>query len=216
MKSASRLAVAILISGLPLNALRCLLYKCLLGYATDGAKIGFGTVINVREAFLEGCTIGRFNKFLGPMKVSIGLRANIESHNTFDCGDWAADARHCDHYARTLTIEPSARITNYHFFDLAGQFVLGQGSWIAGRGSQFWTHGVNVSNRNIHIGKSCYIGSSVRFAPGSGVGDNVIVGIGSVVTKKIDASNALISGFPAQVVKDGRGWTSPSAIEPKN
>ena len=89
---------------------------------------------------------------------------------------------------------------------------MGQGSWIAGRDSQFWTHGVNVTDRNIRIGRNSYIGSAVRFAPGSGVGDNIIVGIGSVVTKVIDASNALISGFPAQVVKAGRGWKPVASL----
>ena len=146
------------------------------------------------------------NKFLGPMHISIGLGANIETHNTFDCGDWAADAQHADRYERTLILEADARITNHHVFDVAGRFSLGQGSWIAGRGSQFWTHGVNVTDRNVSIGKNCYIGSAVRFAPGGSVGDNVIVGIGSVVTKRIEASNALIAGFPAEVVKEGRGW----------
>ncbi len=211
MKKQTRLILAILVSALPLNALRCAFYKWLFGYSIDGAEIGFGTVIDVHEAHLIGCTIGRFNKFRGPISVFIGARADIESHNTFDCGDWAADSQHFERYERTLTIESNARVTNHHFFDLAGHFFLGHGSWIAGRGSQFWTHGVNVTDRNVYIGKNSYIATAVRFAPGSGVGDNVIVGIGSVVMKRIEASNALISGFPAQVVKEGRGWKADAA-----
>jgi acetyltransferase-like isoleucine patch superfamily enzyme len=201
-----RLVAAVLVSLLPFSSLRCAFYKWLFGYSIKNAKIGFATVISVRKVSMEGCTIGRFNKFLGPMQVSIGPGADVETHNTFDCGDWAADAQHADRYDRTLILEADTRITNHHVFDVAGRFSLGQGSWIAGHGSQFWTHGVNVTDRNVSIGKNCYIGSAVRFAPGASVGDNVIVGIGSVVTKRIDASNALIAGFPAQVVKEGRGW----------
>ena len=212
MKRKLRLAMAVIVSALPSSALRCAFYRWFFGYSINGAKICFGTVICVREAHLDGCTIGRFNKFLGPMYVSIGPRTDIETHNTFDCGDWAADAQHIDHYERTLIMEADVRITNHHFFDLAGRLFLGQGSWIAGRDSQFWTHGVNVTDRNIRIGRNSYIGSAVRFAPGSGVGDNIIVGIGSVVTKVIDASNALISGFPAQVVKAGRGWKPVASL----
>lgn len=208
MKEKLRLAIAVVISALPLNALRCACYRWFLGYAIQNTTIGFGTIICVREAHVDSCTIGRFNKFLGPMHISIGPRTDIESHNTFDCGKWAADAQHIERYERALIIEADARITNHHFFDVAGRFFLGEGSWIAGRGSQFWTHGVNVTDRNIFIGRNSYIGSAVRFAPGSGVGDSVIVGIGSVVTKVIDGSNALIAGFPAQVVKEGRGWKS--------
>ena len=204
--------LAVAISFLPISALRCACYRLFFGYSITNAVIGLGTVIVVKEVILQGCQIGRFNRFLGPMRVSVGPSANIETHNIFDCGDWAGDAQHADHYDRTLIIEADARITNHHFFDVAGCFHLGQGSWIAGRGSQFWTHGVNVSDRNIDIGKNSYIGSAVRFAPGSGVGDNVIVGIGSVVTKVIEASNALISGFPAQVVKEGRGWKPVASL----
>ncbi len=201
-----RLALAVAISFLPTSTLRCACYRLFFGYSISNSVIGLGTVIVVQELTLQGCKIGRFNRFLGPMRVSVGPSADIETHNIFDCGEWTADAKHADLYDRRLIVEANARITNHHFFDVAGCFHLGQGSWIAGRGSQFWTHGVNVTDRNIYIRNHCYIGSAVRFAPGSGVGDNVIVGIGSVVTKAIEASNALISGFPAQVVKLGRGW----------
>jgi acetyltransferase-like isoleucine patch superfamily enzyme len=206
MSGKLRLAVVILVSVLPFSLVRCAFYKWLFGYSIKGARIGFATLICAREVNLEGCTIGRFNKFLGPMRISIGPGADIETHNTFDCGEWAADAQHADRYERTLILEANTRITSHHVFDVAGRFFLGQGSWIAGRGSQFWTHGVDVSDRNVSIGRSCYVGSAVRFAPGSGVGDNVVVGIGSVVTRRIEASNALIAGFPAQVIKEGRGW----------
>jgi acetyltransferase-like isoleucine patch superfamily enzyme len=206
MSKKIRLASAVLVSLLPFNSLRCACYALFFGYSIKNTRIGFATVISVRKVSMEGCVIGRFNKFLGPMNISIGLGANIETHNTFDCGDWASDFDHGDRYERTLILEAGTRITNHHMFDVAGRFFLGQGSWIAGRGSQFWTHGVNVTDRNISIGKNCYIGSAVRFAPGGSVGDNVVVGIGSVVTKRVDASNALVAGFPAEVVKAGRGW----------
>jgi acetyltransferase-like isoleucine patch superfamily enzyme len=209
-----RLTVGVLVSLLPFSVLRCAFYKWLLGYSIKDSRIGFATVIYATEVELDGCTIGRFNKFIGPMRISIGRGASIETHNTFDCGEWAADAQHADRYERTLILEADTRVTSHHVFDVAGRFFLGQGSWIAGRGSQFWTHGVNVSDRNVSIGNRCYVGSAVRFAPGSGVGDNVVVGIGSVVTKRIDASNALIAGFPAQVIREAHGWQRDMRKEP--
>lgn len=213
MNRKTGLVAATLISILPFNALRCSLYRMVFGYTIKNARIGFGTVIFASSVTLDHCSIGRFNRFLGPMSVSVGLRADIESHNVFDCGDWAADAEHADRYDRTLTIGEDTFITNYHFFDIAGKLSIGAGTWIAGRESQFWTHGVNVTNRNISIGEKCYIGSAVKFAPGSGVGNNVIVGIGSVVTKYVEASNALVAGFPAKVVREGRGWKTAENTE---
>lgn len=206
MNRKTGLLIATLISTLPSSALRCALYRLTFGYRINNARIGFGTVILASSVTLDRCRLGRFNRFLGPMSVSVGPRANIESHNVFDCGDWAADAEHADRYDRTLNIGADTFITNYHYFDIAGELSIGAGTWIAGRGSQFWTHGVNVTDRNISIGEKCYIGSAVRFAPGSGVGDNVIVGIGSVITKRVEVSNAVVAGSPAKVIKEGCGW----------
>ena len=73
-------------------------------------------------------------------------------------------------------------------------------------GSQFWTHGAGVVDRNIQIGRDCYLGSAIRFAPGSGVGDNVIVAMGSVVTKKFEESMVMIGDVPATVLKRNYDW----------
>jgi acetyltransferase-like isoleucine patch superfamily enzyme len=201
-----RFLAAVVVSVQPFNALRCALYRSLFRYSVNDARIGFGTVIAARKVELNGCTIGRFNRFKGPMDLSIAPGAHVETHNVFDCGEWAADAEHFDRYERCLVIESNARITDHHVFDVAGRFVLGRGSWIAGRGSQFWTHGIDVADRNISIGRDCYIGSAVRFAPGSGVADNVVVGLGSVVTTRLEASDVVIAGCPARVVGTGRRW----------
>jgi acetyltransferase-like isoleucine patch superfamily enzyme len=79
---------------------------------------------------------------------------------------------------------------------------LGRESWIAGCGSQFWTHGISVMDRDIVIGEECYIASAVRFAPGSGIGNKVIVSMGSVVAKKIADDNIIVAGVPAQKIRD--------------
>ena len=200
-----KLVLAGFISILPFNFLRVLGYR-LLGYKVSG-HLGFGTVIAVSEAYIEKCKIGIFNLFIGPMKVEIGAGASIENRNTFSCGFWTTREGHRDkNYARSLKIGKNTLITSGHHIDVAGLFVLGVGSWIAGMGSQFWTHGAGVTDRNIQIGCDCYLGSAVRFAPGSGVGDNVIVAMGSVVTKKFEDSKAMIGGGPATVLKKNYDW----------
>ena len=103
-------------------------------------------------------------------------------------------------------------ITSNHYFDVVGAFVLGNNSWIAGTGSQFWTHGAGVQERNITIGEHCYLGSAVRFAPGSSVGDNCIVGLGSVVTKKFNSNNAMIAGHPARIIRENYDWKTKQDI----
>jgi len=200
-----KLALAVFISILPMNFLRLVGYR-LLGYKVSG-RIGFGTVIAVSEAHLETCKIGLFNLFIGPMKVEIGHDARIENLNAFSCGFWTMQEQYREQrYARSLHIGANTLITSGHYFDLAGSFVLGEGSWIAGLGSQFWTHGAGVTDRDIRIGRDCYIGSAVRFAPGSAVGDHTMVALGSVVTKKFTDSRLLIGGVPASVLKQNVDW----------
>jgi acetyltransferase-like isoleucine patch superfamily enzyme len=200
-----KIVLAALISILPINALRVLAYR-LLGYKVSG-QIGFGTVIAVSTAHITNCKLGAFNLFIGPMRVEIGERASIGNRNTFSCGFWTIQEGYKNKiYARSLQIGANTLITSGHYFDVAGSFVLEEGSWIAGIGSQFWTHGAGVTDRDIHIGRDCYVGSAVRFAPGSAVGEHVIVAMGSVVTKKFDISKAMIGGVPATILKKDYDW----------
>ena len=54
--------------------------------------------------------------------------------------------------------------------------------------------------RDIYIGKGCFIGSGVIIVGPLTIGDNVIIGAGSVVTKSIQDS-CFAAGVPAKVIK---------------
>jgi len=198
--------LAAVVSILPMNFMRVWGYR-LLGYKIMDCRIGFGTLIAVEAARLEKCSIGLFNLFIGPLSMLVQEGASIGNRNTFACGFWTTRQENSHlNYSRSLSIEHSALITSNHYFDVAGSFILGSGSWVAGIGSQFWTHGAGVLDRDIRIGSECYLGSAVRFAPGSAIGDAVIVAMGSVVAKKFGESHALIGGVPAAILKTGYDW----------
>ncbi len=204
-----KVALAVLVSILPLNILRVLGYRLLFGYRIVNSRIGFGTIIAADEFSVTKSRIGFLNQFIGPMKVNIAEGASIRDRNTFSCGYWVLREENRKlNYARTLEIGADTLITSGHHFDVAGKFKLGDRSWVAGIGSQFWTHGIGVRDRDIEIGSDCYLGSAVRFAPGSSVGDNVLVAMGSVVSGKLDVSNALVGGVPAKVLKENYDWKS--------
>lgn len=204
-----KVALAILVSILPLNNLRVLGYRLLFGYRIDKSRIGFGTIIAVDEFAVTKSKIGFFNQFIGPIKVNIAEGASIGNRNAFSCGYWVLREENRNlNYARTLEIGADTLITSDHHFDVAGKFKLGDRSWVAGIGSQFWTHGVGVKDRDIEIGSDCYLGSAVRFAPGASIGNNVLVAMGSVVSGKMEASNALVGGVPAKVLKENYDWKS--------
>jgi maltose O-acetyltransferase len=52
----------------------------------------------------------------------------------------------------------------------------------------------------ITIGDYAYVGSEIRVAPGGEIPPRSVVGIGSVITKKLEGENNLIAGVPAKVV----------------
>lgn len=55
---------------------------------------------------------------------------------------------------------------------------------------------------NTYIGKNCFIGVGAMILPGVKIGDEVIIGASSVVTKDIP-SNSVAVGNPARVIKSG-------------
>lgn len=56
-------------------------------------------------------------------------------------------------------------------------------------------------NMPVHIGKNCWFGAGVIVVPGITIGDNVVIGAGSIVTKDIP-SNVLAVGNPCRVLRE--------------
>lgn len=55
-------------------------------------------------------------------------------------------------------------------------------------------------NAPIHIGSNCWLGAGVIVLPGVSIGDNTVIGAGSVVTKDIP-SDVVASGAPCRVMR---------------
>lgn len=51
----------------------------------------------------------------------------------------------------------------------------------------------------IKIGNNVFIGANTTFLPGITIGDNVVIGTGSIVTKSFP-SNVVIAGTPAKII----------------
>lgn len=58
-----------------------------------------------------------------------------------------------------------------------------------------------VYNLPIHIGRNVWIGSNVSIMPGISIGDNTVIGAGSVVTNDIPA-NVVAFGVPCRVIRE--------------
>jgi acetyltransferase-like isoleucine patch superfamily enzyme len=198
------LSGARVISLLPTSRLRVFLLRRLLGYAIDPTtRIGFGTLILVAEFKVgKNARIGRYCRFKGPMAASIDDGSRIGGHNVFHCSRWLGETGDRGDYAHNLRIGKKAVITSDHYFDCTGSMSIGARTVIAGRGSQFWTHGAGALDRNVEIGEGCYVGSAARVAPGTRVGNDNIIAMGSVVVGDLSAVTlSMIAGVPARVIR---------------
>ncbi len=188
--------LAFLISIIPFNILRVFLYNTVMGYDISySSRIGIGTIIVVHKAVIERAYIKRFNKISGCFDLVIGDESKIGSSNEFACTSGSAGIAF-------LKIGKNVHITNNHFFDTSGGITINDFTRIAGRGSQFWTHGGHREKAAIVINEKCYVGSAVRFSQGVELAVNSFVGLGSVVIDAFNSPNVLILGCPARVVKN--------------
>jgi len=149
-------------------------------------------------------------------KVEIGNNVKIDKNNTITCNSFKIGSHSAILSGNVIagtssfTIGINSRIINNHFFDLWNPIVLGDRTWVAGKKSQFWTHGSvhtkTGKDLSITIGDDVYIGSSCLFAAGSQVASNNLIGLGSVVSSVFNDSNTIIAGNHAVIVKRNFNW----------
>jgi acetyltransferase-like isoleucine patch superfamily enzyme len=202
MRNKLYLLLSLCISLLPLNILRVFFYRILFRYKIHNSKIGWLTIINIEQLELTNASIAAFNFCSGPLTLKMFSGSTLGSFNYIKCGKWAKEF----HSKRLFIVEKNVTITTQHVFDVFGEIQIGEGSFIAGVRSQFWTHGSMSDNIDIKIGKECYIGSGTKFAPGSALADQTLCAMGSVVTKVFTEPNTFIAGVPAKKIKEKIKW----------
>lgn len=70
-------------------------------------------------------------------------------------------------------------------------------------GSIIFTHDFcRGIHKDTYIGKQCFIGANAIIMCGVKIGDNVVVGSGTIVTKDVP-SNCIVAGNPARIIKEG-------------
>ena len=79
---------------------------------------------------------------------------------------------------------------------------IGEESYLAG-GVIFFTHDYcRAMHADTILGKRCFVGSNSIIMCGVKIGDEVIIGSGTIVTKDIP-SNCIVVGNPGRIIKTG-------------
>lgn len=78
--------------------------------------------------------------------------------------------------------------------------IFGPGVKIISANHDLNDYSRHVEAPPIKIGRKCWIGANSVLLPGVEIGDNTIIGAGSIVTKSF-GSNLIIGGNPAKIIK---------------
>lgn len=94
------------------------------------------------------------------------------------------------------------------YFQAVGKIEIGHGTYIA-QNVGIITANHNFTNLDEHqnpkdviIGENCWIGMNSVILPGVVLGNNTIVGAGSIVTKSFPNGHCVIGGNPAKLIKN--------------
>lgn len=179
---------------------------------------------NNNLVFNSGFVLGENSKVNISGRIDCGKNVIIGSNSSlFVQGNWiikdgVAISSHVIIGAREnnvfgdLYLGEGSQIGPNSIVDLCDDVYLGKGA-IVGPNCVLYTHNHNyndvfgqslgktsISRGKILIGRNTWIGCNVIILPGVEIGENVVIGAGSVVTKSIK-SNCVAAGVPANVIK---------------
>ena len=166
----------------------------------DDSRIGhLNVIIGVANLKLgDHVKIGHLNIIRGGAEVNLGRYAELMRMNEINSIPEPDAVNPVD---PRFTLGNGSIITTGHKIDFTDRVEIGRRTIIGGRNSSIWTHN-RQRTLPIRIGELAYVGSEIRMAPGSALPSRCVVGIGAVVTKKIDADGFLIAGVPAKPIKE--------------
>lgn len=215
--SKARLVALAFVAAMP-GFLKRPLYRRLFGYRI-GRRVRLGlSLIDARECVIaDDVSIGHLNLIVGVGKLTIGEHARVGFLNVIRGGDEVGLGRYAEILRMNeinsipdpvvvnptdprFTLGDGAVVTAGHKIDFTDRVSIGRRTILGGRNSSLWTHN-RQRTRPIEIGELTYVGSEIRVAPGGVIPSRCIVGIGSVVTGRLEGEYLLIAGVPAKSVK---------------
>ena len=180
-----------------------------LGYSIDRkARIGFSLVLAKHVSLSEGASIGHLNAIYNLSVLKMGRHARISNQNRISgVREDTPYFRHETGRISALEIGDHAAITNKHRIDCTNTVRIGAFTTVAGFGSYILTHSIDLklnrqSSAPVEIGPYCFIGTCAVLLKGSSLGGYSVLGAGSVLRTSSSEEYCLMSGVPAEKVKN--------------
>ena len=166
----------------------------------DDVSIGHFNVVTRVEKFnvKDHVRIGHLNIIRGGSEVSLGRYCEIIRMNEINS---IPDPEVVNPIDPVFLLGDGSIVTTGHKIDFTDRVEIGRRVILGGRNSSLWTHN-RQRTLPITIGSLVYMGSEIRMAPGSSIPARSIVGIGSVITAKLQEEGKLIAGVPAKTIKE--------------
>ncbi len=210
-----RLFILIIIAMTPINCVRVVLYRSLLGFKIGRhVKIGMFSLLDIRTVVMEehAAIRGIGNIFLSVHRLEMAPYSRIGGPR-FSMNLFRGTANKKDYPAACLRLGGCAIIELMHYMDICADVIIGDNVVIGGIRSVFMTHTLHLQEfKPIVIGDNVYVGSNCLFQMGTRIGARCVVGLGSVVVKSIHEEDALIGGSPAKVVREHFGYRAEDAL----
>ena len=181
-------------------------------------KFGMGSVVTGKHVEIGDNTSIGFISVVRAKSIKIGRYVKIGSFTMIDTEkiDIDDDARINEQVIiggiknpeSYLKLGKRTIIMEYSFINPTKPIIIGDDTGIGGHCLLF-THGSWLSELDgfpvtfapITLGKNVWLPWRVFIMPGVEIGDNVVIGANSLVTKSFP-SNCLIAGSPAQIIKE--------------
>ena len=191
--------------------IRRFIYQKVFGYQIHSTSyIGFSIIFPNELVMGEHTSIGSLNVCKNIKKVQLDSYATIGSLNWIT--GFPTNLQHTGHFSKEIGRVPSllmkehSAITSRHLIDCTNTISIGAFTTIAGAGSQFLTHSINIyeacqESGEITIGKYCFLGTACVVLKGSKIPDFSIVGAMSLMNKQFEETHCVYGGVPAKKLK---------------
>lgn len=208
LKSIVELLALTILAILP-NKLKIIIYNKLLKcdiHSTARLGVSFLKVKKIKMG--PRATIKSFCFIKNLELIEMGEKASIGRFNKITAMA-VSDKRNFQHEANrfpALILGKNAAIVSNHYFDCNNTISIGDYTIVAGSGTAFFTHSVNIEKNlqetsPIEIGSYCLISSRCVIVKGAKLPNYSVLGANSMLHKFYTEPYTLYSGVPAVPIK---------------